>query len=70
MAKSKLTEFTAQVKVVAVMDVTIRAANMNEAIQQANNLKLNDVFENQEGVTENDNRVSIVGLFGGDWGMD
>jgi len=70
MAKSKLAEFTAQVKVIAVMDVTIRAANMTEAIQQANNLKLGDVFENQEGVIENDNRVSVVGMLSGDWGMD
>jgi hypothetical protein len=70
MAKSKLTEFTAQVKVIAVVDVTIRAANMTEAIQQANNLKLGDVFESQEGVSENESRVSIVGMFGGYWGMD
>ncbi len=70
MAKSKLTRFTAQVKVTAVMDVSIRAVNLSEALQQANNLKLSDVFKNNNGVGENDSRVSIVGLFDGDWGMD
>lgn len=71
MAKKKTTTtFTAQVRVNAVVDVDIEAETMEDAFTQAKALTMGDVLTLEENVVENDHRIKVVGMFGGEWGMD
>lgn len=73
MQKQKKTKsYTAQIKVVSVVDVDIElpeaTANFEAALTEAKGLTLENIYTQQDGVTENDHRITVVGLFGGeDW---
>ena len=73
--QKKIKSYTAQIKVVSVVDVDIElpeaTANFEAALTAAKNLKLEDIYEQQIGVTENDHCITVVGLFGGeDWDVN
>jgi hypothetical protein len=71
LAKLKKKSFTAQIKTVAMVDYEIEAENFEEALNVAKGLTVSDIFEQQEGVIENDSRTQVVGIFGGeDWDTD
>lgn len=67
----KVPTFTLQTKVVSVVDVEVKAHNLEEAVQLGRELKLTDVFSFEPGVIENASRLSIVAVIApDDWGVD
>jgi hypothetical protein len=62
--KSKLKNFTVQLKLVVVVDAEVKAQNMVQAMEQATFLKDVDVVTYKAPV--NESRVSVLGIFGGE----
>lgn len=70
MKKPKTPTFTVQVKAVTVVDVEIEAASLAQAVELGNTLKITDVMTYEPRVTENDSKVTVVGIWSQeDWGV-
>lgn len=61
--KSKTPEFTAQVRVVLIVDVVIEDSTLENAIAFAKTLKLSDIIsEYDDGVSEVDHSIKVTGI--------
>ena len=66
MKAPKKQSFTVQMKVVAVVDVEIKADNFSAALEQAKALDMKDMLTTTDGTSYNDDRLCVVGIFGGE----
>lgn len=64
MTKTKFQNFTAQIKIVAVVDVEMKAVDFQAALEVAKGFKLTDILELSDNVTRIDDRTVVVGVFG------
>jgi hypothetical protein len=57
------------VKAVTVVDVEIEAGSLAQAVKLGNRMKITDVMTYEPRVTENDSKVTVVGIWShDDWG--
>lgn len=62
--KSKTPEFTAQVRVVLIVDVVIEDSSLENATAFAKTLKLSDIIsEYDDGVSEVDHSLKVTGIY-------
>jgi hypothetical protein len=71
MKKPSKPTYTLQVKAVTVVDVEIVAESLVQAVELGNTMKITDVMTYEPKVTENDSKVTVVGIWSHEqWGTD